>query len=334
MMMNELGFENEPLLRLCRVDPRTELPARLYAPTPESVAAARIILTRTLLNGGDSHDESAVLHEPVYKDPQSELSRLRRTAAVLANLGLLRHVVKGSADWPESKVHSQRLLEETAMLPAIDIDDLWQEGLIALHEAAGQWRYGAGSNFGSYAIRWIKQAIPRAVTRGGRTVEVSLNTLRLYRTNEAGDISGLPLESDISDEPKWPDWIAAVPMTYKPDLADPDEQAVYSQSCLTDNDLPVVPDVPLRSIAVDGGYDDVIEELDKPYIQTKQRHYIAMLMEPLDKRGRFIIDCAFGLTDGRPKSIEYISKKIRLSVDYTSKLKNLALRTMRQRAIG
>jgi RNA polymerase primary sigma factor len=90
--------------------------------------------------------------------------RRARDALILANLRLVVHVA--------GKMKRRDL-------PLID---LIQEGNIGLMKAVDRFDCARGYHFSTYAHWWIKQAIDRAISNGGRTIRLPLNADRRLRT--------------------------------------------------------------------------------------------------------------------------------------------------------
>jgi RNA polymerase primary sigma factor len=94
-------------------------------------------------------------------------------------IALARRIEKGDIEAKDRMVMSNvRLVCVIASRfqgNGLELTDLIQEGMVGLIRAVEKFDWRRGNRFSSYAVRWIKQAISRAITYKGRTIKIAIH---------------------------------------------------------------------------------------------------------------------------------------------------------------
>ncbi len=128
----------------------------------------------------------------------------------------------------------------------IDIEDLFQVGVIGLHKAIRKFDPERGFRLGTYAAWWIRQSITRYCRDNARTIRLPNNVWnRLYRLKKkqaaaAADPENEALAADLADDPDL-DWLLQI-LGYEPvsldEVQDTDVGSGGDKTCLYD----IIPD--------------------------------------------------------------------------------------------
>ncbi len=104
-----------------------------------------------------------------------------------------RRVADGKRAESELALHNIRLVVSIATelrqrtTPALEFEDLVQEGYVGLARAVAKWEYARGLKFSTYATWWIRQSLQRAVANRASTIRLPMHVrddLRRIRTAE------------------------------------------------------------------------------------------------------------------------------------------------------
>jgi RNA polymerase primary sigma factor len=200
--------------------------------------------------------------------------------------------------------------------------DLIGEGNLGLIKAAEYFDVDLGFRFSTYASKWIRQAITRALANHSRTVRIPANVianLRKYLRTErtlAQRTEGRQTSEQISDE-------LGLPLEKIDDLA----RLTLSTLSL---DCPIGDDeqLSLHDLVPDCREGSPAENASA----TLNRRRVMALLDTLDGRERRILNFRFGLDGQEPLSLEQTGKRIGVTRERVRQIEKRCLLKLRKLA--
>jgi len=230
-----------------------------------------------------------------------ERTRRATNHMIQANLRLVVSVAKGHIDW------------------GVPILDLIQEGNIGLMQAVRKFDHRRGCKFSTYAIRWIWQAINRAVNDQSRMVRLpghvvdDLTKLVRARNSLAQKLGRQPTEKELASETGLP-------------------------SKKIESLLKVISGVPVSldtPVGEDGSQlgdfiaDQAILQPEEQSTASLLREELSRKLESLTPRERRIIELRFGLGNEYDRTLAEVGTELGLSKERIRQIEKEALAKLR-----
>lgn len=268
--------------------------------------------------GDAGHDEGAILTDDPVKVYLKEIG----TVPLLSSeeeLELAKRVVEGDEK-------AKKRLSEANLRLVVSIAkrylgrgmhflDLIQEGNLGLMKAVEKFDYTKGFKFSTYATWWIRQAITRAIADQARTIRIPVHMVETM--NKVRRVSGQLLHNN-GREPT-PEEVAEelnMPVEKIREIMRASQDPLSLETPIGEED-----DTHLGDMVPDGDALAPVEEASHVLL----REQLMDVLGTLTPRERKVLQMRFGISGGRPHTLEEVGKNSTLQEKEFAKSKQKRL---------
>lgn len=201
----------------------------------------------------------------------------------------------------------------------LPLSDLISEGNLGLIKAVERFKHEKGFRFSTYASKWIRQAVTKALAADSRTVRLPANVIELMRKARTAEQVLAKARNEIpgSDE-----------VCRRIGISSKRYAQIAGASTTVSLDSPCTPDSEINL------YEVLADDRSRPPDEVVSRRLdsgrLDELLDSLSKRERVILSYRFGLDDGNLRSLEETGRMIGITRERIRQIEKRAIEKMRR----
>jgi RNA polymerase primary sigma factor len=198
------------------------------------------------------------------------------------------------------------------------LSDLIEEGNIGLMKAVDRFKHEKGFRFSTYASKWIRQAITKALATDSRTVRLPANVIDIMRRVRATEQVLIQSRRKAPSQTEICGRIGITTARYA---------EIANASSTVSLDCPCTPDgeVSVHDLLAD----ETVPPPDEEALSRIDNMRLDLLMKNLSARERAILSYRFGLEDGNLRSLAETGKMVGITRERIRQIEKRAIEKMR-----
>lgn len=262
------------------------------------------------------------------EEHKTEYLKVRRKV-LLSNRGLIRMIQEGDDQAKQDLcIKNYGLVDKWAGIyqrvygNKMDFEDLEQVGMLGMIRAAERFDLNAGTEFSTYAVWWIKQAITREIMNHGYTIRIPVHMIEQIQ-KVVGLDSKFASETDYRKRMELISQSSGMPVALVEDCM----RLFYQFIKATSLDLPIGEDedITLGELVP---YENEMS-VEDVVAQQVLRERLEEVLQTLTTREQKVLRLRFGLDDGRERTLEQVGQEFGVTRERIRQIEVKALRKLR-----